>query len=601
MNNRYNAEQRQTLKRYDPIWKSLRIDRGISILQGLTYVGIIAFYISLYRAAPNLNFGIFLFAILLLQLIFNQVRQERHWLRVGERRLYALHNEVPIQEQIVKDPATPPAALPFVVALDWKRNMLITIGVVTTIFIVVVVAMLFSPATSDQSIFIAILFSAIIFFWVVMILLSLAYQAYFLRQRIEVSEEGITTRFRGQEYHIRWQDARIFAQYSSGTMGQYKQIFELSNEQVIVRWSQGNFVGNFLLKTRSNTTGKQDYNWLIGRVNALVAENTNLPLISLDNTSPIKLNSEVRQHLRGLIDTQAEPTSTAIALAQHDPLVKRLQWQGESGRAVLIACGVSLLLFIYGILNLAHLLVIPPLESFGNGFWLVIGGMLFVVFAFTLGILSISQRYWQRIASLRQRASQTPATFEVSPQPTPTTEILQPASLIIRNRFSYLFIIFFVESFIIWSLINGSLINALLHQRLESTGLLISLVLALLMSVLMTPFIQRASQRRIEVSAHGISTRLNMVDSYINWQDARLFARYQNMQLRQRSTRNRYYELASQQTVARWLVNRNHFSFITTEPKMSQEQYENWLQALDGYITARTQLPLLDLDTEEMK
>ncbi|GCE24143.1 hypothetical protein [Dictyobacter kobayashii] len=601
MNNRYNAEQHQALKRYDPIWKSLRIDRGISILQGLAYLVIIAFYISLYSSTQNPTFGIILFGILLLQLIFTQIRQERHWLRVGERRLYALHNDVPMQGQIVKDPAKQPAALPFVVALDWKRNVLIIIGVATAIFIVVVVAVFLWPGTSDQNVFIAMLLSVIIFFVVVMILLSLAYQAYFLRQRIEVSEDGITTRFRGQEYHMRWQDARIFAQYGSGAMGQYKQIFEISNEQVIVRWSQGEFLGNFLLKAMSNTTGKQDYNWLISRVNALVAEHTSLPLIRLDNASPIKLNSEVRQRLQGLTNPQTEAASTAIPLAQYDPLVQRLQWRGESGRAMLIACGVSLLLFIYGILSLAHLLVIPPLQSFGNGFWLVIGGMLFVVFALTLGILSVSQRYWQRIASLRQRASQTPATFEVSPQPMPTAELPQPASLIIRSRASYLFTILFIESFIIWSLVNGSLINGLIHQHLEPVGLLISLVVALLMSVLMTPFIQRSSQRRIEVSSHGISTRLNMIDSYINWQDARLFARYQSLQLRRRSPRNHYYELASQQTVVRWFVNGGRFSFITTEPKMGQEQYENWSQALASYITARTQCPLLDLNTEEMK
>ncbi|GCE08251.1 hypothetical protein [Dictyobacter aurantiacus] len=112
----------------------------------------------------------------------------------------------------------------------------------------------------------------------------------------------------------------------------------------------------------------------------------------------------------------------------------------------------------------------------------------------------------------------------------------------------------------------------------------------------MTPFIQHTTQQRIEVNAQGISTRINMIDGYIGWQDARLFARYRIMQPLIKSPRGQYYEIASQQTVVRWLANRSRVAPITTRPKMKQEQYERWLQDLAGYITERTSLSLVDLD-----
>ncbi|GLV55429.1 hypothetical protein KDH_22730 [Dictyobacter sp. S3.2.2.5] len=599
MSDGYSSQQRQAIKRHDPIWRSLRIERIVSIILGFMCAGYIVFDIHVYREiAQNNPIGLIVFCILLLRLIFKQVWQERHWLRIGERRLYALHNDVSVGGQIAKQTATQPVDLPLVVALDWRRDVLIIIGVVLATFAVaIVVTEILWPGTSNQNVFIIIVFSTIILFTVVWLLASWAYQAYFLRQRIEVSEEGITTRFRGQEYSIRWQDAHIFAQYRSGVMAQSRQIFELCNEQVIVRWSQHEFLGNFLLKTVSNVSDQHDYNWLIGRVNALVSEHTRLPLLRLDNTSPIKLNRQVRESLHTL---SYESADTTPPLAQDDPLVQRIQWSGQSGLVVLIGIGISLLMVIYGVLSLTHSLFMPALPGFGNAFWLVIGILLFIMLVLSAVILLASQRYWQHLNCQRQRAIQQPDAFLAQSQPIHIVEPPQPVSLIIRPRAYRLFIMFFIEGFFLGSLLNNSLFNAIIHQRLALSGLISPFIFALSLGIFMTPFIQRSTQQRIEVNAQGISTRLNMIDSHINWQDARLFTRYRILQLFSKPPRSQYYEIASQQTVVRWLANRSRVATVTTQPKMNQQQYELWLRDLSSYITQRTNLPLVDLDGTPM-
>jgi hypothetical protein len=37
----------------------------------------------------------------------------------------------------------------------------------------------------------------------------------------------------------------------------------------------------------------------------------------------------------------------------------------------------------------------------------------------------------------------------------------------------------------------------------------------------------------------------------------------------------------------------------TTEPKLSREEFERWLNNLQGYMVERTGLTLMDLDTPE--
>ena len=56
-------------------------------------------------------------------------------------------------------------------------------------------------------------------------------------QEIELTEEGLRTRYMGQERRLRWDDTRIFAMYDAQGIKKsaFAQTYELSNEQTVVR------------------------------------------------------------------------------------------------------------------------------------------------------------------------------------------------------------------------------------------------------------------------------------------------------------------------------------------------------------------------------
>ena len=119
------------------------------------------------------------------------------------------------------------------------------------------------------------------------------------------------------------------------------------------------------------------------------------------------------------------------------------------------------------------------------------------------------------------------------------------------------------------------------------------------MSVLLTPIVEKAQERRLEVTPDGITGRFGGVDSQMRWQDARLFSVYRGPQLFKAVSRRQVYELASEQTVVRWLWSGSRFQMFTTEPRMGREAFDVWMERLNGYIEAQTSLPLMELDTAE--
>jgi hypothetical protein len=90
--------------------------------------------------------------------------------------------------------------------------------------------------------------------------------------------------------------------------------------------------------------------------------------------------------------------------------------------------------------------------------------------------------------------------------------------------------------------------------------------------------------------------KLLEADSQMGWQDVRLFSVYQGLQLLKGVSRMQVYELASEQTVVRWSWSRSRFQSFTTEPRMSQEAFDAWMEHLHGYVEAQTNLPLMELD-----
>ena len=228
---------------------------------------------------------------------------------------------------------------------------------------------------------------------------------------------------------------------------------------------------------------------------------------------------------------------------------------------------------------------------------LVFGAIMLVVLLFALVFLVLAQRYWKRIARLRPQALQEPERFIARVQPAPYMELPQPASVRIHTRRMVMVPLMFIENVVLWFLFSAFLFG------LGGNRLFIAVVLAVLaslvMSAFLTSFTEKAQERRIEVTPAGITSQFGGISSQIRWQDARLFSSYRGVQLRKRNARARVYELASEQTAVRWQWPHARFQVFTTEPEMSQQAFDAWMEHVNGYIEEQTRLPLMELDTVE--
>ena len=140
---------------------------------------------------------------------------------------------------------------------------------------------------------------------------------------IELNEVGIKTRYIQQERFLRWDEVRIFASY--GAQGTKKSAavltYEVSNEHTVVRWSQQMLTNPFLV-LESTLNKKEDWNWVIGRVNSILASRTNLPLLDLsDRGQQHSLSSGRRSQFATKQEVPAAliPSHTSIPIAEDDP------------------------------------------------------------------------------------------------------------------------------------------------------------------------------------------------------------------------------------------------------------------------------------------
>jgi hypothetical protein len=222
---------------------------------------------------------------------------------------------------------------------------------------------------------------------------------------------------------------------------------------------------------------------------------------------------------------------------------------------------------------------------------------MLVILLFGLGFLRLAQRYWKRIAQLRPEALRQPERFRARAQPTPYMELPQPTSVRIHTRRTVMMPLIFIETFVLWFLFFA-LLFGLGGSHLFIT-LVTSVLYGLVMSLFFTSFTEKSQEQRIEVTPSGIISRFGGVSSQVRWQDARLFSSYRGMQLLKRNSRPQVYELASEQTVVRWIWPHSRLQVFTAEQGMSQQEFDVWMEHLNGYANAQTHLSLMELDTAE--
>lgn len=368
--------------------------------------------------------------------------------------------------------------------------------------------------------------------------------------------------------------------------------YELSNEQTIVRWSQS-APTDIWFRVENSVDEKEDWNWLVGRVNIYVAAHTHLPLLDLsDEHQPHIATQQDQQDSTQKIDN-TDPI-VSIKIAQNDPQVKSA---GKKMTAGLIVMAISALLLFLFVCNekfwntgATHLNTFD-VALLNFAFWFL--GLFAVLMLLFMWLFWLSFRNQRRIQAKRQQAVLHPERFQLAEQPTASMEQPQPARLQLITRKITLFLITFIEVFIFWFIIQISTNSPSLKSLLIT--FISSCLFATLISFFFMIILRQSTRTRIEVNTEGISTRTGAVESHIRWQDAHLFARYKPMGIRQKSARAWVYELASEQTLVRWQWPRSQ-KWKIVEPAMTQEEYNCWLDELQRYVMARTELPLLEFD-----
>jgi hypothetical protein len=599
----------KAIKATDPVWKRLRFDRIWKLLF-LAYILIYLIFSAENFWRTEGAFAIFVIFFLSFGIVggtINQFRWERYWKRIGQRRLEALRDPQPFVVSNQPWPATNALPLPVTIRLRWSRLILVVaVALIIIIFGLILLAILLT-SLHRGNILEALAISGVI----VLIMLIFALLAYFLSMRyqtqeIELTAGGLRTRYMGHERKLRWDEARIFAMYDAQGIKKsaFARTYELSNEQTVVRWGQPVFANPFLV-VQSSVQKREDFHWLVEQINALVAAHSGLSLLDFSDRSTVRgIALQTRGATISAIPAREQPEEVhslaPVRIAQHDPLLRRMQLRGESGAALALLCALSVVAIVAGLVAKLSNNGGSVSGVFSGGFssfLLAFGAIMLVVLLFALSYLRLAQGYGKRIGQLRPEALQQPERFRAREQPAPYMELPQPASIRIHSRRIVMMPLTFIENFVLWFL-SFALLFGLGGNRLF-IALVISLLASLVMIAFLTPFIEKAQERRIEITPGGIISRFGGVNSQVRWQDARLFSSYRGVRLFKRSSRAQVYERASEQTVVRWLWPHSRFQMFTTEPEMSQQAFDTWMEHVNGYVNAQTHLPLVELDTAD--
>jgi hypothetical protein len=571
----------RTNKPVDPIWRHIWIDRigkGLWLVYTLVYLCIYLFFRNWESEGPYfLLLGSFN-VLVAAGIVFNEVRQERYWRRIGERRSTALHD--PTSFRASNQPLAIETGLQFPVTIRLSSNtkFIASLAVSLLVFITLCVILGFYLGGGISFNWPLMLLVLGIFVAVYIVLLGVVYFV-FLRaqaQSIELTEEGITTRYLGHKGSLRWEDVHIFAQYPQGVANKAAGglAFELSNEHTVVRWSQQRVTLPYF-KVQSNQNQKDDFDWLVGRVNAYIIQRTGLLLLDFKDQQAVPVNQQGQQN---------------------DPLTPHLKLNGQQLWSIGIMCLFGIAIIVLSLSG--HLLpadhVPDGLLSVAGGF-LLVGGILIVAgVGISLWLYLVGRRYWQRLRPRRSLSQQDPTSFHASIQPTPIDTPPQPGKLTIQVKRSYLFSFTFGS----FTIIVFLLLEAIFRKTDGSLLIiiLVSLVLSLFSSLFGVVSTSKRNRRLIEIGPNGITSRINIMESHISWPDVRRFTRYRGLRLSPGRAKLQIYELAGDHTVVRWHWLHTQLRFVTTDPPMTPDEYEHWMTQVTGYVIARTGLPLLDLD-----
>jgi membrane protein YdbS with pleckstrin-like domain len=230
--------------------------------------------------------------------------------------------------------------------------------------------------------------------------------------------------------------------------------------------------------------------------------------------------------------------------------------------------------------------------------------LLLILFLFVMVWIGFVLFRFRRVNKRRTRALQGDQSLLAASQPVPDQNALSlPTTIQFRLRRGYSMAMLGIISVVVLVWIyssNGSPFS--LTPPVLASRLAIALGQFLIVTVVITVviYLERRIQMEydLEVNELGLSVIHGNVRTAVNWSEARLFA----VNDPKKPKRPKVYELATSETVARWMwlpPGRTFFSAL--EPTLPLEEYHHKMQAVLQLIEAKTHLPLYDIGPSKAK
>jgi len=269
----------------------------------------------------------------------------------------------------------------------------------------------------------------------------------------------------------------------------------------------------------------------------------------------------------------------------------------RSARVIII---FSILLLILAVIN-----YFIPSSSGQRSFNLPL--LYLIAMFFFLAVLALAFYTVKRFDKRRALAIQGDQRMLATEQPVPNVNALPlPISIELRppNRFYYIWL----GTIIVGGLTGGIIVPFLLHTGnhtgSHSSLIVLIIVLAILVAVLILLlailfFILRRRMRyQVHVDEQGISVSYSKITTRVDWNTARLFT----VNAVKKPRRPRFYELANEDTLVRWMwVQRDITPLFIFRPTIPQEEFDRQMQGLLEVVAGKTHLSLYDISEPRAK
>ena len=269
----------------DPMLAKLRRRRIWSILHLLLLpVGIILIVIG--GTSGSSSFGrdflwtgllsVLVFAVIFFQEWFlRRIQQRRQEAAFGDQMLLAAEQPVPDATAL---------SLPTTIKQGMSKRFVL-FGVVEMLVVVVLVGgyLIYSSMRNHLSSGFFIVIGLFLAFFLIMTGVAFAMISRQLSQQLDITEDGLTSRYMGIVSSIRWDEATLFATYAAFGAQKSKAVstYELSGTNSMVKWTWYKYKGRNSFMSIRPTNPIDEYNRQMQALLSLVVARTGLPLYDL--------------------------------------------------------------------------------------------------------------------------------------------------------------------------------------------------------------------------------------------------------------------------------------------------------------------------------